>query len=306
MTISATPRRASYSGDGATVTFAVPFKFLTDSHLKVVVTAADGSELAVAPALVTGAGEASGGSVSLAVAPAAGETVTILGNTPLEQQTDLAISDGMPADVIETAVDLLTIQNQEQADQIGLAIKLPVSYSGDALQFPAPVANEVPYYDTSGKLVTSTVGFGNLMGTVQDLITLAGETGQAHSHPFSVLTGTEKVVVSDQSKTLDVGYPTSENDYGTLTAGQSLTIDLTKQRITRAINNGAFILAADPVNSGEQVIYLTNGAGAGAVTLSGLTLAPGSGAFDAASGNVYRCFVEQSAAGNFIWIEAMQ
>ena len=306
MTISATPRRASYSGDGSTVTFAVPFKFLTDSHLRVVVTAANGTELAVAPALVTGAGEASGGSVSLAVAPAAGETVTILGNTPLEQQTDLAISDGMPADVIETAVDLLTIQNQEQADQIGLAIKLPVSYSGSELQFPAPVANEVPYYDSNGKLVTSTVGFGSLMGTVQDLITLAGNTGQAHTHPFSVLTGTEEVVVTDQSKTLSVGFPTSENDYSTLTAGQTLSIDLTKQRLTHGVNGGAFTLAADATNKGEQVLYLTNNGAAGAVTLSGLTLAPGSGAFDTGNGNVFRCFVEQSAAGNFIWIEAMQ
>ncbi len=49
MTISATPRRASYSGDGSTVVFAVPFKFLADSHLKVVVTSLAGFENVVVP-----------------------------------------------------------------------------------------------------------------------------------------------------------------------------------------------------------------------------------------------------------------
>ncbi|MFD2205496.1 hypothetical protein [Kiloniella antarctica] len=266
MTISATPRRASYSGDGSTAVFAVPFKFLADSHLKVVVTSLAGIENVVVPSAVSGAGTANGGAITFSTAPLVGEIITILGATPLEQQTDLAISDGMPADVIETAVDLLTIQNQEQADQIGLAIKLPVSYSGDELQFPAPVPNEVPYYDADGKLVTSSVGFSTLLNTVQGLITLAADTGQAHTHPFSGLTGTEKVLLSDISKALSAGFTTEVNSYGNTT--DNPIIDLTKTFLTSMTNNGAGVITADKVNNNSVDIWMTNGPTAGVLDIS--------------------------------------
>ena len=274
MTISATPRRASYNGDGSTAVFAVPFKFLADSHLKVVVTDLAGIESAVVPSLISGAGAAGGGAVTLSVVPLAGETVTILGATPLEQQTDLAISDGMPADVIENAVDLLTIQNQEQADQIGLAIKLPVSYSGDELQFPAPVANEVPYYDDSGKLVTSTVGFSTLMATLQDLITLTNASGQAHSHAFANLTGTEQVLLADISKALSASYPTVVNSYGNTTANP--VIDLTKTFLTSMTNDGAGVMTADKVNNNSVDVWVTNSSTAGTLDISNFDYISGS------------------------------
>ncbi len=215
---------------------------------------------------MSGAGTANGGAVTFLTAPVTGETITILGTTPLEQQTDLAISDGMPADVIETAVDLLTIQNQEQADQIGLAIKLPVSYSGDELQFPAPVPNEVPYYDANGKLVMSSIGFSTLLSTVQGLITLAADTGQAHTHPFAGLTGTEKVLLSDISKALSAGFTTDVNSYGNSTDNPA--IDLTKTFLTSMTNNGAGTITADKVNNNSVDVWITNGPAAGALDIS--------------------------------------
>ncbi|WP_085905854.1 hypothetical protein [Kiloniella majae] len=274
MTISATPRRASYTGDGSTVTFAVPFKFLADNHLKVVVTMPSGAETLVTPSQISGAGTESGGSVTLSFAPVTGDTVTVLGATPLEQQTDLAVSDGMPADVIETAVDLLTIQNQEQDVQIGRAIKLPIAYSGDELQFPAPVPNEVPYYDENGKLVMSSVGFSTLMSTVQDLINLANDTGQAHTHDFSVLTGTDQVLLANLSRILGVSYPTAVNSYGNTT--DNPVIDLTKTFLTSMTNNGNGVITADKANNNSVDVWLTNGPTAGALDISSFDYVKGS------------------------------
>ncbi|WP_085905913.1 hypothetical protein [Kiloniella majae] len=260
MTISATPRRATYNGDGSTVTFAVPFKFLADSHLVVVLTDAEGVEVIATPSSVSGAGDANGGSVTLTSAPAVDVSVTVLGRAPIEQQTDLAISDGMPADVIETAVDQLTIQNQEQKEEIGRAIKLPVSHTGSELQFPAPVPNEVPYYDENGKLVMSSVGFSTLMSTVSNLITLAQQTGQAHTHTLASITDAKDWAKKDPSTS-----PAKTENYTLVEADDGKVIPFDATGAARTIP----LLPAATAGNGFSVTIKKTDASANAVTIDG-------------------------------------
>ncbi len=152
MTIPVVERRKTYDGDGVSVDFAVPFKFLADSHLRAV----DDNDAELTISAVSGAGADAGGSITLATAPATGTTVTIVGVAPLSQETDLTIADGMPADLVERAVDLLTIQNQEQSEKLDRAIKLPIAYDGGELTMPEPPAvAAVLGYDATGQLVAS-------------------------------------------------------------------------------------------------------------------------------------------------------
>ena len=80
MTLTTTTSRADYSGNGAATSFPVPFRFLSDSHLRVILTDGAGVAATLTPGVdysVAGAGAGSG-TVTLATAPASGETLTIL------------------------------------------------------------------------------------------------------------------------------------------------------------------------------------------------------------------------------------
>ena len=68
MTVSSQTSRVSYAGNGSTKAFAVSFYFLADSHLKVILRAADGSETVktlTTDYTVSGAGNPSGGTVTI-------------------------------------------------------------------------------------------------------------------------------------------------------------------------------------------------------------------------------------------------
>ena len=82
MTVANEVSSISYSGDGSSVTFAVPFYFLEDEHLLVIERSSAGVETTKVldtDYSVTGAGEQSGGSIEiLTTAPASGTTLHII------------------------------------------------------------------------------------------------------------------------------------------------------------------------------------------------------------------------------------
>jgi uncharacterized lipoprotein YajG len=67
MTISSTTVKNSYSGDGSTTTFNYTFKIFANSDLQVIIRSSTGTETVktiTTHYTVTGAGSASGGSIS--------------------------------------------------------------------------------------------------------------------------------------------------------------------------------------------------------------------------------------------------
>jgi len=90
MTVSSSVNKVIYSGNSATVLFPVNYYFLENSHLKVILRAADGTETVQALTTnytVTGAGNPAGGSITMFIAPLIGTTLTILRNVPATQET---------------------------------------------------------------------------------------------------------------------------------------------------------------------------------------------------------------------------
>jgi hypothetical protein len=157
MTVSSTTARVSYSGNGTTTAFAVPFYFLASSHLLVVLRSSTGGEVTQVLGTnytVTGAGVTSGGTVTMTVAPPSGSSLLISRNVPLTQETDFLPNDRLPADSLEQTVDKLTMITQQLDDSAERSLKFPDSVS-TALSSTIPAsslrANRFLKFNASGE-----------------------------------------------------------------------------------------------------------------------------------------------------------
>lgn len=158
MTVSSTTARVSYSGNGSTTAFSVPFYFLDQAHLKVVLRSSTGSETVQVLStnyVVSGAGNPAGGTVTMGIAPASGQTLVILRNAPLTQLVDYQPNDPFPAETHERALDQLTMESQQLNEAIGRSIKLSSTNTMTSTEFTVGAtarANKVLSFDSSGEL----------------------------------------------------------------------------------------------------------------------------------------------------------
>ena len=165
MTVSSTTARVSYSGNGSTTAFSVPFYFLDQAHLKVVLRSSTGTETVQVLSTnytVSGAGNPAGGTVTMSVAPASGVTLVILRNAPLTQLVDYQPNDPFPAETHERALDQLTMESQQLNEAINRSIKLSSTNTMTSTEFTvgaADRANKVLGFDNAGELtVTQELG----------------------------------------------------------------------------------------------------------------------------------------------------
>jgi len=155
MTVSSTTAKVSYSGNGSTTVFSVPFYFLANSQLLVVLRSTLGTETTQVlntNYTVTGAGALTGGSITMVVAPASGTTLTISRNVPLTQETDLLPNDRLPAESIETALDKLTMIAQQDDELLDRSLKYPASDASISTTIPTSSERAGKYlaFNTSG------------------------------------------------------------------------------------------------------------------------------------------------------------
>jgi hypothetical protein len=134
MTVSTSVYKAGpYAGSGTTGPFTVTFRFLANSHLRVIKTSTTGSETTLNLGVdysVTGAGGASG-TVTLTSPLLTGERLTIVRNVPLTQETDYVANDSFPAESHEQALDKLTMITQQLAEEVDRAVKVLPSSTDD-------------------------------------------------------------------------------------------------------------------------------------------------------------------------------
>ena len=134
MTVSTSVYKAGpYAGSGTTGPFTVTFRFLANSHLRVIKTSTTGSETTLNLGVdysVTGAGGASG-TVTLTSPLLTGEKLTIVRNVPLTQETDYVANDSFPAESHEQALDKLTMITQQLAEEVDRAVKVLPSSTDD-------------------------------------------------------------------------------------------------------------------------------------------------------------------------------
>lgn len=159
MTISTTASRISYNGNGATVAFSFPYRFLANGDLVVVLRSATGSEsilLLGTHYTLSGAGSDAGGTVTMTTAPAVGERLVIYRNVAITQETDYISGDPFPAETHEQALDRLTMIDQQQQDSLDRTLRFPVSDTvSPDLPTQAVRANKLLAFDALGNPTTA-------------------------------------------------------------------------------------------------------------------------------------------------------
>jgi hypothetical protein len=158
MTINTTTTRVSYTGNGVTTAFSVPFVFFGASELEVIRRViATGAEtvLALTTNYTVSGGNGTTGTVTAIVAPTAAVQWTIRRNTARTQLVDYAPNDPFPADTHERALDRLTAIAQETAEGNDRAVKFPKTDAptiSTELPSSAIRANKVIGCDATGAL----------------------------------------------------------------------------------------------------------------------------------------------------------
>lgn len=119
MTITTTAVDVTYSPDGSTTGFAIPFAFADGAHVKVRLNGV----LLNSGFAVTGEGSPSGGALLFDTAPAAGtETLYVFRQTPLTQQIDAQNNSTIFASVLAEGLDLGVLRAQEVVAYLNRAI----------------------------------------------------------------------------------------------------------------------------------------------------------------------------------------
>lgn len=157
MTVSSQVNRKDYAGNGSTTAFATEFRFLVDTDLKVILTV-DSTSVETDQVLntdytVTGVGDDSGGTVTMIVPPATGETLTIKRDAPLTQNTDYVENDDFPAESHERALDKLTMNMQQQQEELDRSLKLSEGQQSSGLTIPAPETGKFLQWDALGNFI---------------------------------------------------------------------------------------------------------------------------------------------------------
>ena len=133
MTVSSTQSYVEYTGDGSTTAFTIPFYFLLNSDISVMVSDASGNVTELTNGSdfsVTGQGVSSGGTCSLNTAYSSGYTILIYREPPETQETAYYENGKFPAKSHEKALDKLTMLIQQFSWWLdSLALKKPNFFS---------------------------------------------------------------------------------------------------------------------------------------------------------------------------------
>jgi hypothetical protein len=124
VTLTTTTVLTTSAGDGAAVHFPTVFQFLDEDDL--VVKVAGVTMAIVTDYTVTGAGEASGGTVSFVTAPPNGNAVTIERVMPFTQPADLSGEGRFFPETHEEAYDRITMLIQQLEARVTALEDVPI------------------------------------------------------------------------------------------------------------------------------------------------------------------------------------
>lgn len=157
MTVSSTANIVVYDGNGATTTFDYTFLIPAADDAVITYTDTAGVETVLNSNQysITGIGSDAGGTVTypLSGSPIANATfLSIRRELPLVQETDLVNQDGFYPEVVEDALDYVTMLIQQVNTTNTQAIRVPASESPpDELPAAALRANQALVFDSDGQ-----------------------------------------------------------------------------------------------------------------------------------------------------------
>jgi hypothetical protein len=211
MTVSTTIIKSSHNGNGSTTTFAYNFKIFADSDLVVIIRSSTGTETTktlTTHYTVSGAGDASGGSITFTTGntPASGETVVIRRNVPQTQAIDYIANDPFPAETNEEGLDRTTMIAQQVSEATDRSIKLSRTNTMTSTEFTVGAtdrANKILAFDSSGEI-----------SVTQELGTFKGNWGASTSYQVRDIvkdTSTNNIFIANTAHTSSGSQPLTTN-----------------------------------------------------------------------------------------------
>lgn len=206
MTIASSSNKVIIAGNNATSVFNFSFPYVASGDIQVYYTDASGNlslipsnQYTLALNAPSGGIWGLGGSVTYlpgGIPIASGTSLTILRTLPELQATSISNQGASYPQVIETALDYLTMVTQQLQEQINRSILIPVSSTGSPPTFGTPAANAVVVYDATGTiLLASTSAFVTATGINNTVI---GATSPANG-TFTNLTSANETVTGTSS-----------------------------------------------------------------------------------------------------------
>lgn len=166
MTVSTATARVVYNGDGSTVVFPVPFRFLDNSHVAAFLRDAVPKQSGWVEGTqynLTGAGNNAGGVLTVKTSPVdytpqVGEQLIILRSVPITQETDYVENDDLPSSTVENDFDKRVMVSQQLDETLGRALVAPESDTlAGNLELPldADRAEKFLAFDSLGNAIAS-------------------------------------------------------------------------------------------------------------------------------------------------------
>lgn len=210
MTVTTSTARVVHNGNGTTIEFAVPFRFLENAHVAVFLRDAAGNQTLWAENTqytLAGADQASGGTLSVVTSPtdytpANGEKLVVVRAVPITQETDYVENDPFPAETHERALDKLTMVNQEQTERLDRTFTIPETDTlagGFVLPGDVERANRFLAFDALGNPVVAvgTSGDLNPVSAFMDTLLSAADAGSARTQLGATGTGDALFTATD-------------------------------------------------------------------------------------------------------------
>lgn len=155
--INSTDPVKSYTGNGSTTAFAVPWPFYDNADLKVYVAGV--LKTITTDYTVAGAGVAAGGTVTFVTAPANGAVVTILGDAVIDRTTHFPTTGPFNTETLNRQLNELTVFAKQLLSRVKRSIRTPDSDTIEtlaALPAKASRASKALGFDANGDPAVST------------------------------------------------------------------------------------------------------------------------------------------------------
>lgn len=243
MTVSATPYKESYAGNGVTTVFPVPFYFLADTDL--VVSDVNDTTGVITPLSLTtdytvsGALTPTGGAVNLVVATATGHHLTIERSLVEDQPTHFVDGDPLPASGLEQALDRIVMLYQQAKTALDRAAKFAVG-SPSSSDLPEPQEGYVLGW-VSGKLKNLSAATAQLAADLLSSAVGKGAALVAYLAPYTGAVATTQQAVNGRSVSIQ-DFLTDAQRADTKTANPVLDL------------SSAFSTAISSLSDGDRLI----------------------------------------------------
>ncbi|KVR68557.1 hypothetical protein WK24_12995 [Burkholderia vietnamiensis] len=235
MTVASDVQDVTYTTDGVSTVFPIPFYFLENTDIVVDKFSSNGARVRLVfgtDYTLQGAGNESGGALTTLATFSTGFRLHVYREVPITQETEYQQNDPFPAKTTEKALDKLTMIDQQLQRSVANAIRFPADeFDKDGtLASAAARASRILGFDDNGNVtllpIPASVGAGDMRddifvagtdftpGTTTSL-TLSrppGSMGNVAAHFDGVYQGPDAFTLSGQTITFGAPIPVGVNE----------------------------------------------------------------------------------------------